>query len=175
MGFWDSNLWTVDRLILSVGESSLIDFLSFFNVTSLDNLIPFCSRTKGLPILLFSLRALAYLVDSFGAIRGGFNMAFAECAMSAYEEFPIMGVNSREINSDIPNITMDTLIDAKRPKIDSSGVARVLEAIEKTRGFMSIEDKLAYMVIAKGLEFGGWSTSAHSPHEGKHAFHLQFR
>lgn len=128
-------------------------------------------REKGArPILVLNKRdftstskAFGYLVDAYKKIGISFDKAFVECAISAYGDFPFYGPYLDDINNDFPHRTLNALLKAQRPEIDETLMVMVSGAIEKTRGRMTTEDKLAYISLVDSLSISDWSPDERSP------------
>ena len=128
-------------------------------------------REKGArPILVLNKRdftstgkALSYLIDAHKKIGISFDKAFVECAISAYGDFPFYGPYLDDVNMDFPYRTLNALGKAQRPEIDETLMTMVSGAIEKTRGRMTTEDKLAYIALVDRLSNSDWSPDERSP------------
>ncbi len=128
------------------------------------------AREKGArPILFLNKRdftstskAFSYLLDAFPKIKKSFDRAFVECAISAYGDFPSFGPYLDDINMDLPYLTLNALGKAERPEITESVMAKALNAIDKIRGLMSIEDRLAYVTLIDSISNSDWSPDERS-------------
>lgn len=108
-------------------------------------------------------KAFGYLINASKKMSLSFDKAFVECAISAYGDFPLYRPYLDDTSSDIPHITLGALLKAQRPEIDETVMAKVNCAIEKTRGHMTIEDKLAYITMVDGVTGSKWSPDENTP------------
>jgi hypothetical protein len=109
-----------------------------------------------------SSKAFEYLLDADEKLSNSFDKAFVECALSAYGDFLIFDT----LGDDTINIQMmayQSLIEGKRPVIDDDITARVIDAIEKLRGHMTIEDKIIYIAFVHLISVSKWSPEKESP------------
>jgi hypothetical protein len=123
-------------------------------------------KQKGLKTLLVlnkrdltsASNAFKHLLDVNQYLRLSFDKAFAECASSAYGDFPVY--NSRleiDTTSGIVARTLDALIKAERSEIDDQFTAKVSSAIKKIRGVMTVKDKLIYIALTDLLTKSAWT------------------
>ncbi len=91
--------------------------------------------------------ALGYFMKAYDEIEDSLDGAFVECAISPYGDFPIFNSSFHDLNSEIMQIVIDSLVKAKRPDIDDQLKTKVLQAMNKTRGKMTTADKLEYITI----------------------------
>lgn len=91
--------------------------------------------------------ALEYLVKCDPNVRDAFNVAFAECAISAYGDFPYWGRGHEEANELVMPIILNFLETGNKPKLSKENIEKIATAIKIVRGNMSTREKLGYISI----------------------------
>lgn len=108
-------------------------------------------------------KALSYLMDRDPKIAHCLDMAFVECAISAYGDYPTINPFSLTSDAEIPNITLHALIAKKRPDIDDELLSDVMESVKERRGELTVKDKIFYITMVNGLSHSDWSRDEMSP------------